>query len=730
MNENPTRRSSLSIGFLLFGWILTLALAPSQQNPPARVEKDINLLKLLKIIPSEESVDFVFNKTQFQLHNLLTERPHPKTSKLSQRIAEDFLAGLRQLSSVDEDIVIKLAELAQGKKALRSLTLAVENALLTGKKIYIYGCGTSRRVAFQMESTFWRPFWKDLQNQEKIWKKIHPHLKTSVQDQLIGSVAGGDQALIKSEQGWDDLYALGRLQLEEHSIQSEDVVICLSSSGTTQAAIGAIEAALDLCRQSRRFRPEKAREKLFFIYNNPDELLQAYARSRNVIDEPGITKINLTTGPQAVAGATHLQAATMETFVLGHIIQTAVERVLRRHLSKKELSKLGFKQKTLLPTRLAGFERIQERIQAHLLPAIANLASLEAETYTSGRFSTYFAAKGLDTVFNDCAERSTAFHLYPFDTVERKQRECWTQVWTPAANAEEAWFSLFGRAFRGLDFDFYKLPLTDFITDAARKNSVILNLGEAGNEAKDLYDFSFAPDNIKNRGPQVGDLGIAVSLGPEAAQLKNQDSHIRQFMRLCWEKGARLALIIISDESPKSLTGLTQKLTCFDTQRKDALVTLSLDMANDPMGINQQVALKILLNTHTTALMTRLGRISGNTMTHATAYNLRHIGRATHLIQSHVNHTLTQPAWVKQWGMRKPISYGEANAVLYESMTFLKQKRRKAGQTAATALSLIWILESLRLRQGIPLEEAFRIAQSKGLSTFWNDVISKPRSLQ
>ena len=77
-----------------------------------------------------------------------------------------------------------------------------------------------------------------------------------------------------------------------------------------------------------------------------------------------------------------------------------------------------------------------------------------------------------------------------------------------------------------------------------------------------------------------------------------------------------------------------------------------------------------------------------------------------------MNDILTQPVWVKKWGIHKPISYGEANAVLFKSLTFLKQKRRKAGQTAATALALIRILESLRLRKGISLEEAFVIAQT------------------
>jgi hypothetical protein len=61
----------------------------------------------------------------------------------------------------------------------------------------------------------------------------------------------------------------------------------------------------------------RQRKKLFFIYNNPDDRLLPFTRSRRVIEEPGITKINLTTGPQAITGSTRMQATTVETFVIG-----------------------------------------------------------------------------------------------------------------------------------------------------------------------------------------------------------------------------------------------------------------------------------------------------------------------------------------------------------------------------------------------------------------------------
>jgi N-acetylmuramic acid 6-phosphate (MurNAc-6-P) etherase len=48
----------------------------------------------------------------------------------------------------------------------------------------------------------------------------------------------------------------------------------------------------------------------------------------------------------------------------------------------------------------------------------------------------------------------------------------------------------------------------------------------------------------------------------------------------------------------------------------------------------QLVALKMLLNAHSTAVMAGLGRLVGNTMTNVSPSNLKLIGRATNLIRN------------------------------------------------------------------------------------------------
>ncbi|MEA3421310.1 MAG: hypothetical protein U9Q97_06505, partial [Acidobacteriota bacterium] len=331
--------------FILFNSFLIILLLPFipvypaiQQEALPVSDQELRLLKLLDIIPCEESVDYVQNKTQFQLHTLLTEQRHLKTWNLSERIQKDCQAGLRMLFSVDQDISKRLEALTTNKELIEQAAHAVEDALLSGNRIYIYGCGATGRLAKQMESTFWRPFWEKVKGMEKIWRKIKPHVEDPIEEQLIGEMTGADRALISSLEGFEDLLLIGRLQFEDREIRQGDVVICVTEGGETSSVIGTVLAALDQWKTSNRYDPEKTRKKLYFVYNNPDERLLPFDRSRIVLEEPGITKINLSTGPQAISGSTRMQATTIETFVIANILQASLDSMLRNFLSKKDMA--------------------------------------------------------------------------------------------------------------------------------------------------------------------------------------------------------------------------------------------------------------------------------------------------------------------------------------------------------------------------------------------------------
>jgi len=707
---------SLLLGFQVF--------SICQQETQVVSTTKVSILNLLRISPSSESIDYVQNKTQFQLHTLLTEQRHPKTWDLSKRIQKDCESGLRLLFSVDEDIVEKLKALAREKETLEQAVQAIEQALLSRQKIYIYGCGATGRLAKQMESTFWRPFWQKVRKKRRIWSKIQLHLGDSIENQLIGEMTGGDRALISSLEGFEDLQLIGHLQLEDRKIEKGDVVICVTEGGETSSVIGTILAALDQWRTAESYDPEKTKKKLYFIYNNPNEKLRPFDRSRRVLEEPGITKINLTTGSQSITGSTRMQATTIETFVVGNILQQALDRSLRKFLSKKEMATLGFKSELRLEDKLKEFSHILKQVKANL-SAIAKFTQLEAQTYKTENFSTYFAQKGLITVFIDSTERSPTFRLFPLDTVKQAKRKSWIQVWTPAANLQDAWQAFLGRPFRGLSSEFYRKPFEDEIDDAYLKKAALESLKNAGDDQQFLYDFSFADFNLKNREPTQGDLGVAVLISPEEAELGKKNSDFRKFIDLFSKKGARVAVILITDKSSKKISRLIRKIPDFGAEGKNSFIVVNIGTTNDPLGINQRIALKILLNAHSTGVMARLGKVIGNTMTNVSPSNLKLIGRATYLIQSHVNDVLRHPQWVRLHGIRRPISYGEANAVLFDAINYLKNKKNEAGQTAEVAFSIIRILESFRLEKGLIRSKTLKIVKETGLSQYLSNVTSQ-----
>ncbi len=717
----------LSIGRALLAAALLLAAGPERATetpaapaPSQETERSPGLLALLGLEVSPESLDYVANKIQFQLHTLLTEQRHPKTWNLDEQVVRDAAAGLRMLFAVDEDVKSALDALAKEPAVLEQAAAAAADALSAGRKIYIYGCGATGRLAKQMESAFWRPFWRSVKAEDKVWAKLAGKVPADIEERLIGEMTGADRALISSLEGFEDLQLIGRLQLADRGVRKGDVVICVTEGGETSSVIGTILAALEQWKAEPGYDPLSSRRSLYFVYNNPDERLQPFLRSRTVILEPGITKINLTTGPQAITGSTRMQATTSETYVVGTILQAAAARLLRRALPAREMARLGFPAEFRVADRLREFGGLLERLK-EAGPDLAALTDLESATYAAGRFTTYFAGKGLITVFIDSTERSPTFRLFPLDTVKGARRTCWIQVWSAAANGLEAWSAFLGRPFRGLDPALYRGPFETEIEDPYLRQAALTSLTRAGNDQADLYDFSFSAFNLKNRAPKKGDLGVLVALTPEEAELEREGSYFDRFLRIHAAAEANLAVVLVTDKPAAETAALGERLergfAAGGGKGVLRVVPLRIDMAGDPFALRQRVAAKMLLNAHSTAVMAKLGRVIGNTMTNVSPSNLKLIGRATYLIQSHVNDALSQPGWVAKYGRRTPVAYGEANAVLFDAIAFLKT-RQQAGQTAEVALSIIRILESLRQKRGLTNEQAFRLVRSPGLRDY------------
>ena len=91
------------------------------------------------------------------------------------------------------------------------------------------------------------------------------------------------------------------------------MVFAITEGGETSFVIGTAWQGVD------------AGAKVYFVYNNPDEILCRHVeRSREVIQDARIEKINLTTGPMAITGSTRMQATSIQLCVMLTILEMVV----------------------------------------------------------------------------------------------------------------------------------------------------------------------------------------------------------------------------------------------------------------------------------------------------------------------------------------------------------------------------------------------------------------------
>ncbi|MCL7715494.1 hypothetical protein [Stenotrophomonas mori] len=652
----------------------------------------------LGLPPSPASAEFVQQRTQFQLHALLTEQRHPRTWNLSEVAADDPAQALAQLFAVDEDVARALAALAddpQRSADLHAASAAVQRALREGHRLYFYGTGSTGRLAETLESGLWRPFWKRMQA-DPAWPHLAGRLPADLGDRVRGQITGGDRALISSLEGFEDLQLIGALQMRDDGIGADDVVFAVTEGGETSAVIGTALAAAG--------QRGEGSDRVWFVYNNPDDVLRPFERSRQVLDDARIRKVALPTGPQAITGSTRMQATTTSLYVLGLVLEDALRALLLPQLPAADAQRLGLDPRDSIESRLRGFAALQRSVAASA-PQLAQWTVREAQAYADGRHATYLAGDTLMPVFVDVTERAPTFRLAPLDRTDTRPPASWIRVWAPVATPQAAWDALLHRPFHGLNATRYGPQFAQNVDDPALRDTALHSLERAGAEQQALYDLSWSPGNRARLAPQPGDLGVLLRYADEPVA-----ALARQWWQAVGNAGAgRLTVTVgqgaASGDASETLDGAASG------------IALDLPRRNDPLGLDRTLALKMLLNAHSSAVMARLGRTVGNTMTAVQPGNLKLIGRATYLIQSHVNATLDAPGWRARHGAVAALTYAEANAALYEAIA---QRPRLAGATPLpeVELAIVALLERLRGDAPLDWDAAARQLRAQGLNAY------------
>src|SRR5580692_1253950 len=184
---------------------------------------------------AQRSDEFLKISGQFKLGALVTEASHPVTASLSDTARVDIAAALKLLFDVDADVLRKFREFAESRRAEEIKDVLV-GALKDGGRIFFTGCGSTGRLSILLDSV-WRDFWRR--------RGGAMGASRDYEERIFSVMAGGDYALIKSVEGFEDFTAFGRKQITDLTLSSKDIVFAITEGGETSFVIGTAWQGVD-----------------------------------------------------------------------------------------------------------------------------------------------------------------------------------------------------------------------------------------------------------------------------------------------------------------------------------------------------------------------------------------------------------------------------------------------------------------------------------------------------
>jgi N-acetylmuramic acid 6-phosphate etherase len=375
-------------------------------------------------------------------------------------------------------------------------------------------------------------------------------------------MTGGDYALIRSVEFFEDYAAFGRRQVQDLGLTAGDVLVAITEGGETSSVLGAIDEA------ARRGAT------VFLLFNNPAGLLRQHLeRCRRAIDNPAVTVLDLSCGPMALAGSTRMQATTSEQLVAGAALEQILARLAGR--AKPALDVVG------------AFEALLDDLAGEAaVSALAESITFEESVFRQQGLITYFADTFLLDTFTDTTERNPTFMIPPFrksdDTVSPQS---WAFVKNPLLPTPQAWRRCLARAPRCLNWtreDYAQMGAADQIARSPPKL-----------DATELMKFTIGCEDMPCRHRDIPNAAVLIGSGS-----------------------------VLSAAFERQTAG-------YQTRRR---LQVPITPAASPLRMMERLGIKLALNTLSTGTMCRLGRVTGNWMSHVDVSNKKLLDRGTRLV--------------------------------------------------------------------------------------------------
>jgi N-acetylmuramic acid 6-phosphate etherase len=209
------------------------------------------------------------------------------TEQVDERFSAVDSASVAEIAALMSDADAEVP--AAVRRALTQIVPAIEavtERLAAGGRLVYIGAGTAGRMgvldAAECPPTFSTP-----------------------PDQVLAIMAGGDEAIMTAVEGAEDDLEAGRAAVDEHGITAADAVVGIAASGRTPFVLAAVRAA-------------RERGALTIgISCNQDTPLSSESQ----------WPIEVSVGPEVLAGSTRLKAGTAQKLVLNMISTVAMVRL-------------------------------------------------------------------------------------------------------------------------------------------------------------------------------------------------------------------------------------------------------------------------------------------------------------------------------------------------------------------------------------------------------------------
>jgi len=212
------------------------------------------------------------------LDTRLTEQRNPRSTRIDQLSTMEIVDLINA-----EDRMVAAAVGEERQQIARAIDLVVDSLRKGGRLIYV-GAGTSGRLGVLDAS------------------EMPPTYRTEP-EMVQGIIAGGFEALVRSQEGAEDHPEDGAAAIDEKSIDANDFVLGIASSGTTPYVHGALKRAR-----------ERGARTGFLLCTYPSEQL---IKSHDVVIAPLV-------GPEVITGSTRMKAGTATKIILNTISTAAM----------------------------------------------------------------------------------------------------------------------------------------------------------------------------------------------------------------------------------------------------------------------------------------------------------------------------------------------------------------------------------------------------------------------